>query len=592
MKVNKITVLVCIALFIGLYSSFAIPIRASDTTLMDEGHYVLNPQQFYQQNLGVASGLCVQGINSEAGQTSQTEYIASGGYGMGSWRSLEIWNRIYPVGLPAHQGAHVDTIYDMEKFEDSSGNMDLIYIQAGSSDRVVTQSIVGESFYLTEDWYASLASAPIDLALGEFDTGYQGAVLCCEWGEVYVIRNLNSPSLVQIADLDIGYYSFINSLQYQSVKNVITEIGDLDGDTSYSESDIVVARDANVTALSNKNTNQVIWDVEVVTSGYISSILAVGDQNADTIDDIVVGTSSSGIFLLSGADGSEIQSLGSATIGNTLRDVQVFNSTHVITGNSAGYLHVWNLGTGAIDTSLNFGWDINVILDVGDFNSDGYHEFAIGADGVVGVILGNNMTKHWTHGAFAWQWDGSSVDVFDLCLMDDMVNSYGTINATDGIPELGVIGHAGSESALFIYNTFGAWQFVKNLLGYIYIVGGGSCFDNGYVEFSASASQYNNLPITAEFIIDGIHIDATPDSNDWDGGVTYSYSKTFSNGEHTYDFQYTDGIYTYTVGERTFQIGNCGGGLEIPGAGIWMILASTGIGLTLTLLAMKKRLKN
>jgi hypothetical protein len=599
MKGKKITLLVCTSLFFCLFFGALIPARASEMIPLNETHYELRSQQFYQQALAYASGLCVQGINSESGQTSDTDYIASGGYGSGSWRSLEIWNTIYPVGTPAHQGEHVDTVYDMEKFVDGSGNQDLVYIQAGDNDRVVTQSIVGESFYLTEDWYGSLESAPIDLALGTFDTGYQGAVVCCEWGEVYIIRNLNNPSLSKIADLDIGYYSFVSNRQYRFVKNIITEIGDLDGDTTYSDYDVVVARDQNVTAISNKNSDQIIWDVELLSSGYICSILAVEDQNADTIDDIVVGTSSSGIYLLSGADGSTLQSLGSGTVGSTLRDVQVFNSTHVITGNSDGYIYVWDLTTGSIADSMNFGWGVNVILDVGDFNvpgvgdlADGYHEFAIGADYVVGIIRGNNMTKHWTDAANAYQWDGGSIYVYDLCLMDDMVDSYGTLGNTDGIPELGVIGHTDSESALYIYNTYGALTAVRDLLGYIYIVGGGSCFDDGNVEFAGSASQYHNLPITAEFIIDGTHIEATPDSNDWDGGVSYSYSNTFSNGNHTYDFQYSDGIDTYTYGERTFQIGGCGGGLDIPGAATWMILASIGAGIALTLLIIRKRLNN
>ncbi|MHA1563018.1 MAG: hypothetical protein ACTSPA_12940 [Promethearchaeota archaeon] len=99
--------------------------------------------------------------------------------------------------------------------------------------------------------------------------------------------------------------------------------------------------------------------------------------------------------------------------------------------------------------------------------------------------------------------------------------------------------------------------------------------------------------MTTEISIDnGAWTAMTKGAGTWVTGVTFTYEQSgFSNGEHTFKFRFTDTTPdVIETSEKTFQIGNCEGntGLDIPGAGIGMIFASIGLGITVLLLTIKK----
>ncbi len=110
----------------------------------------------------------------------------------------------------------------------------------------------------------------------------------------------------------------------------------------------------NVSAISTNTSNREIWNVDV---GEVTDLVAVDDQNSDGLQDVVVTTKSK-ILLLNGADGTTLGSIVDAD--GYFRDVEVYNSTAIITGNGNGIIMVWDINT----TSPTFG-DLILTADWG-----------------------------------------------------------------------------------------------------------------------------------------------------------------------------------------------------------------------------------
>ncbi len=162
----------------------------------------------------------------------------------------------------------------------------------------------------------------------------------------------------------------------------------------------------------------------------------------------------------------------------------------------------------------------------------------------------------------------------------------------DGFGDLAVTGYS-DHGAVFVFSTYGGLQFIPDLSGDGYAdINCTDDRDHNFL-FTATAYQSKGLTVTTEINIDnGAWTAMTKGAGTWETGVTFTYEQSgFSNGEHTFKFRFTDTTPdVIETSDKTFQIGNCEGNteLDIPGAGIGMILASIGLGITVLLLTIKK----
>jgi len=597
MKTRKIAILVGVIVCLGIASSIS-AVSAVESPTLVEGHYVRVSWQMFQNHLWTEStGLCVQGMHTYGGPTI-TDLVVVGG-GQSSNVALQgYWpNMTNHIPVDYHNDAeYEEKIRDSVKFlNPNSGNMELIYASGYYNDgtysyvgKIIKQDIKNPTKdsenQLVPDWYVSTTGEVYALALGNFyndGSDLEVAGVTTD-GKVYVINNIQtSGSAVLTEDFsDVLWTRSDTAFIMDHVKTPIAAIDDLDG-INPTISDIVVGHYQNVTAISTNTSNRIIWDVTL--DYFISDLVVVDDINSDGLKDVVASTNDL-VYLLDGADGSILSSYGPSTY---YRDVEVYNSTAIISGGSDGIIFVWDIDT----SSPNFGsavitadwddYDINDLLVVEDLNEDGVNEFAVGADRVVGVVYGSNLTTIWWRSPIG-NWNMGGIDVYDMALLADL--------SGDGFGDLAVTGYS-DHGAVFVYSTYGVLQFIPDLTGYGTV--DSACEDSGHTfVFTATATQSQSVPIiTAKINIDGANTTLSTDETDWANGVTYTYSSTFGDGEHTYYFYFADNHgNTYQTGQQTFKVGNCnGGGLEIPGAGIWMLLASIGLGIAITLLVFRKR---
>ncbi|QEE15205.1 hypothetical protein DSAG12_01029 [Promethearchaeum syntrophicum] len=597
MKKKKIVLFVIIIYCLRLSSPLS-SVSALESPILLEGHNQRVPDLMFENHLLVDSiGLSIMGIHTYGAPTI-TDLVAvgtdrySGMYAVqGYWPNMT--NHL-PSDYHSDNGGinDADIVRDMVKFLNPiNGNMEIIYAEGNSMDddgKIVKQVFVNPTKSdgaLVPEWTVNTDEQVIALTLGNFDSDpadLEVAGLCLD-GNVYVVDNIQSGSPTHWKhDLDAWTWS---NFRNDHIKTPITEIEDLDGD-DLTKHDIVFGWNTNVSAISTNTSNREIWNVNVDASE-VTDLVAVDDQNSDGLQDVVVTTKSK-IILLNGANGTTLGSFVDAN--GYFRDVEVYNSTAIITGNGDGIIMVWDINTTSPtfgDTILTAdwgGWDINDLLIVEDLDDDGINEIAVGGDSIVGVVYGSNLTKIWARSPYGSSWNGGPIDVFDLELLDDL--------SGDGFGDLAVTGYS-DHGAIFVFSTYGGLDFIPDLSG------NGSADinctedENHIFLFTATAKQSQGLTVTTEINIDnGTWIAMTKGAGSWETGVNFTYEQGgFSNGEHTFKFRFTDTTPdVIETSVKTFQIGNCEGntGLDIPGASIGMLIASIGLGIAVILHTIKK----
>ncbi|MHA1451695.1 MAG: hypothetical protein ACTSRD_02410 [Promethearchaeota archaeon] len=605
MKTKKIALFVVVIICLGIISSLS-TVSAVESPQLVEGTYTRISQELFQNHLWVEStGLCVMGMHTY-GASTKTDIVVVGGTGH-SAVSLQGYYPNMSNHIPVDY--HNEATWQSEKIRDSvkflnpnNGNMELIYA-SGYNDgtpkgRIYKQDFVNPSKdgdnNLLPEWYVTTTGEVYALTLGNFDSNagdLEVAGVTME-GVLYVINNIQTTGFSTLTEdfSDIPWIRGNSAWVGDKVKTPIAAIDDLDGNNP-TQSDIVVGHYQNVTAISTNTSNRVIWDVNV--GFFPSDIVVVDDINTDGLQDVVVATSN-GLYLLDGADGTELANTYEA--GAFCRDVEIYNSTAVITGNDDGDIYVWNVDTTSpsfddMSLGVNWGRDINDLLNVGDLNSDGIDEFAVGADTLVGVVDGDTLVSIWTDGPNGWTWNGGSIDVLDMELLEDLNG--------DGFGDLAVTGYGSSEGAVFVFSSYGQLHFQPDLYGSGSV--DSDCEEDSEYNFvfTATVYQLEGLSAIAEISLDDEAWQSmTQGSGTWETGMTFTYTHTggFPSGDHTYKFRFTDTFPdVYTTTNKSFQVGgDCGGGggLDIPGAGIWMIFTSIGVGIAITLLTIRKHLKH
>ena len=602
MKTKKIAIFIVITFCIGMVGALT-TISAKESPKLNEGYYQRVSKLMFENHLMVDSaGLSVMGIHTY-GAPTLTDLLAVGtsrNAGMyavqGYWPNMS--NHL-PVDYHSdNSGTYAaDIVRDMVKFlNPNNGNMEIIYAEGDWLDddgMIVKQDFVNPTKSdgaLVPEWTVSTSDQCVALALGNFDSNaadLEVAGMCLD-GDVYVVTNIESSSPTYWKH-DIDGWPWTN-FRNDQVKTPITAIDDLDGNNP-TQQDIVYGWYNNVTAISTNTSNREIWTVDI---GYFpTDVVAVADQNSDGLPD-VVATARDGVFLLNGADGSTLASIVESY--GFYRDVEIYNSTAVISGNDDGDLFVWDINTASptfgdiILTRDWYGRAIYDILNVGDLNSDGVDEFAVGGYTIAGVAYGNDLSSVWARSPYGSSWNGQAINVYDMALLDDLDG--------DGHGDLAVTGYATNiaDNAVFVFGTYGQLQFIPDLTGSGSI--DSTCEEDGNheFEFTAIAYQSQGLTVTVDISIDdGAWTTMTQGAGTWQTGVTFTYSQgSFSDGDHTFKFRFTDTTPDVVeTNNQTFQVGgDCdggGGGLDIPGAGIWMIIACIGIGVIVLLVKIKKQ---
>lgn len=581
----------------GDYSSFTDK-RLTDPNTALSGTWGRTGKIIYAQNLGEVTGLAVEGINSINGQNYLTDLVIAGTTGFGSWRSIEGYYSNTSTGLPVIRSSTADTARTMVKYKDpNDNNTDIIYGLSISSDEgaIVRQRGVNPSKNsngeVIPEWTLS-TSAPVDsMCLGNFTSSLSLQLAAvCENGMVYIMDNLNSASAGTVTKIDpITYHS-----DYRFVKNLIVPINNLDNH-GLGWQDIIVGHYKNVTAISTNNSRDIIWNIQLPSA--IDSVIAVEDQNGDNLSDVAVATQA-GLYLLSGANGSILSSLTNA--GTYFRDIQVFNNSAVITGDYQGRVYIWDInassptfGDALINqTFASSGWAANCFLNIGDINNDGFNDFAVGGDELVGVLLGNNGTWLWKaqpNGASYWL-AARSINIYDMTLMNDMDG--------DSTNDFAVTGTATNvqDSAIFIFSSQGQYTFTPDLTGYGTV--DLNCTTSDHLStYSLTVYQAQGLTVDAKVIIDDVMHNMTINSTtlDWKNGVNFIYQTKLDKGIHTYAFNITD-----TNGDSRIVSNSNGPSVDlncsktqtsqqqIPGALTWLIVANIGIAISIVIISKKK----
>jgi hypothetical protein len=329
------------------------------------------------------------------------------------------------------------------------------------------------------------------------------------------------------------------STDIRQVKHTIAAINDLDH-TGVGTQDLIVGHMHNVTAISSNTSFPIIWTTAV--SGIVGSVLPITDVTGDGKQDIVVGTAS-GLYLLSGSNGTILTSLTNA--GTYFRDMVQFSDFNgdgvkeILTGNWQGNIYIWDVNPasatfGQVLANLTSTDQVWSFLNVGDLNGDGIDEFAVGADGFVGVVLGNNATWYWAgspSGVGYW-YAAQSIPIYDMALVSDKDG--------DGFKDIAVVGGY-QDDAMFILSSKGQLGFWYDLSGYGTVDSNCSTASHTFT-YVLYVNQAKNLSVTTKVIIDGTDHQMNLNSTiiNWVNGVEFIYSTTLGTGTHTFSFSFTD----------------------------------------------------
>ncbi|MHA1745202.1 MAG: hypothetical protein ACTSWW_04340 [Promethearchaeota archaeon] len=511
------------------------------------GSYRRIGKMIYDQSLSGLNGLSIEGINSIDGETNVTDLLMAGTSGSGTWRGLLGYEAEYSNSLPILISENDDSVMDMVRYEDPDDhNVDIIFIERGSQNgRMVRQRGVDPTASGSVDAYPEVAvtftGAPlVSMCLGYFADGDAeiDTAAISTTGKMVGMTTLSGGSGGQVF-LDLGWT--YNS-DYRFTKNTIAAIDDLDGYNTDTQ-DLIMGHSYVIYAISGNysQSNAIIWETDIGSS--VGSVLPIPDISSDGFDDVVV-VSRSGIHLLEGKNGSIIWS--NTTLGSYFRDVQLFNDINsdgvreIITGDSDGNVYIIDVNPNSVEfgtvlSTTNIGYRyIGAILEIGDLNDNGKNEYAIGGDGVVGVLL-DNGTKYWTGGA-GWQADifSGSFQVWDIALLDDRDN--------DGYKDFVAIGGIDGDGGISMYSAQGQLEFRPDLSAYsVSIDTNCSTVDHEFT-YQISAVQVNNLTVEISLFLDGIEHEMVPQGTEiiWDEGVVFQYSTTLDGGTHEYYFVVTD----------------------------------------------------
>jgi len=502
--------------------------------------------KLYAQNLGPVNGLSIEGINAIDGETNTTDVLMAGTSGYSSWRGLQGYYANTSTSLPHIRSGNDNSVTDMIKVEDADGNMDLIYIERGSTDgRMVKQRGVDPTHVdgvSTPDWELTIIDNPLEsMCMGDFFSDAELDIAAISTtGKIIGIDNLVNP---------MGSYStFLNweepiNSDYRFVKNTIEAIDDLDGFGPGTQ-DLITGHGNYVYAIStNGSGSPQIWNTSV--GARVGSVLPIPDISSDGLDDVVAVTAN-GIYLLEGKNGTIIWS--NTTAGSYFRDVQLFNDVNddgvreIITGNSDGEVFVVDVNPlsddfGILVNTAQVGYNyIGSILEIEDLTGNGKNEYAVGGDGVVSVLF-DNGTKYWSGSAIgAGYWLAPAYNqIWDIALLDDQNG--------DNYKDIAVVGgYQAQEGAIFIFASQGQLEFVPDLTAY-YLGIDINCSDSDHeFVYQATAKQVNNLTVSAFVTVDGTEYPMIPNASDtnWDDGVKFTYTTTLVEGNHTYGFRFTD----------------------------------------------------
>jgi len=503
------------------------------------GSYRRIGYKIYAQNLGQVNGLSIEGINLIDGETNVTDLLMAGTTGTASWRGLQGYENEYSTSLPLLISDNDDSVMDMMRFVDpTDNNTDVIYIERGSENgRFVRQNGVGitysDGIEANPFKVVNVFGDPLlSMCFGNFDGGEQFVAISTLGRVVGITPTLSGP--FNFIDLDL-----YDTIDTRYIKNRIAAIDDLDGSGAQ---DLIIGHGSIVYAIEGGYSTTAIWNTSVSSS--IGSVLPIPDISADGFDDVVV-VSRSGIHLLEGKNGTLIWS--NTTLGGYFRDVQLFNDINadgfreIITGDSDGNVYIVDVNPdsaefGTVLSTTNIGYRyIGAILEIEDLNGNGKNEYAVGGNGVVGVLL-DNGTKYWTGGVSgAGDWLASqTIQVWDITLLDDRNG--------DGYRDIAVIGgYEGQEGAMFIYSAQGQLTFAPDLSAYsVSIDTNCSTVDHEFT-YQISAVQVNNITVEISVFIDGVEHEMVPQAEPiWDEGVVFQYSSTLTEGTHEYYFIVTD----------------------------------------------------
>jgi hypothetical protein len=501
--------------------------------------------KLYAQNLGPVPGLSIEGINQFDGETNTTDVLMAGTTGSSSWRGLQGYYANTSTSLPHIRSGNDNSVTDMVKVEDADGNMDLIYIERGTTDgRMVKQRGVDPTHVdgvSTPDWELNIYDNPLEsMCMGDFFSDAELDIAAISTtGKIIGIDNLVNPG---------GYSNILNwdepiNSDFRFVKNTIEAIDDLDGFGPGTQ-DLITGHGNYVYAISaNFSAFPEIWNQSV--GSRVGSVLPIPDISADGLDDVVAVTAN-GIYLLEGKNGTIIWS--NTTAGAYFRDVQLFNDVNddgvreIITGNSVGQIFIIDVNP----LSDDFGILVNTaqvgsryigsILEIEDLTGNGRNEYAIGGQGVVSV-LDDNGTKYWSGSAIgAGYWLSPAYNqIWDIALLDDQDG--------DNYKDIAVVGgYETQEGAIFIFSAQGQLEFQPDLVAYsLGIDINCSNADHEFI-YQATAKQANNLVVSAYVTIDTTEYSMMPNASNtaWDEGVEFTYSTTLDEGNHTYGFRFTD----------------------------------------------------
>ncbi|MHA1714934.1 MAG: FG-GAP repeat domain-containing protein [Promethearchaeota archaeon] len=526
-----------------------IPAFLSNSNTSTSFKWKTNPDVLFWQSLGETEGYCVAGINSRDGQSNTTDIIVAGTSGYGSLRGVQGYNAsVYPGGY-YFMSDNDYAVIDMVKYLGSDGNYDVICAARngflGTIGVIQRYHVVGTTeVYISprNEWNFTsglYAGAPESLCLGEFDGDPQLEVVSiASNGIVYYIGNPDFSGYGVIHNFELNsYYSF------KTKNNGVLAIDDLD-DSGPGANDLIVAHEENVTAFNMNSSHNILWERPL--SHFINTLSIYPDIDGNGKAEVLVGAAG-GIILLNGTSGEVIANISS--IGNTFRSVEAFNDfngdgvAEVIAGNSEGVIMLIDVNSTSPtfqqvirEVTFRDNQQIWSITNIGDLDSDGNDEFAIGSR-FVGVLRGNNATWLWTHHVNGGYWNSQFSNFYatDICVLDDRDG--------DGINDIGVSATAEGNNGggLFIYSGWGRGSYLENdLYGYATISTNCTSDPNTIINYTLYAYQEENLTCTAKVIIDGVEHDMVPDGTTWSRGVKFLYSTTLPAGVHEYSFILSD----------------------------------------------------
>ncbi|MHA1111400.1 MAG: hypothetical protein ACTSRE_09880 [Promethearchaeota archaeon] len=318
MKIKRIAIFILITFSLGLVNSLSIASATESPTLV-EGHYQRTSKLMFENHLLVDSaGLSILGTHTYGAPTLTDLLVVGTNRNSGMYAVQGYWPNM-SNHLPSdfhsdNSGTHAaDVVRDMVKFlNPNSGNMEIIYAEGDWTEdtgKIVKQDFVNPTKSdgaLVPEWSVSTDDQVVALALGNFDSNAADLEVAgmTKDGDVYVVTNIETGGSPSYWRHDFDGWPWSN-FRNDQIKTAITAIDDLDGNNP-TQQDIVYGWYSNVTAISTNSSNREIWTVDI---GYFpTDLVEVPDQNSDGLHD-VVATAKDGVFLLSGADGSILDSI-------------------------------------------------------------------------------------------------------------------------------------------------------------------------------------------------------------------------------------------------------------------------------------------